>query len=62
MMSLMWPTTVLCMQVHYKSSDLKHWTYNQTVRSNSFAYDSDVFRLADGRYILFSTGQTREVR
>ena len=25
-------------------------------------YDSDVFRIKDGRYILFSTGQTRAVR
>ena len=32
------------------------------MRHNSFAYDSDVFRLADGRFILFSTGQTRRVR
>ena len=48
--------------VHYTSSDLKHWSYNQTIRRDSFAYDSDVFRLADGRYILFSTGQTRVVR
>jgi len=48
--------------VHYTSDNLKSWRYNQTVRTNSFAYDSDVFRLADGRYILFSTGQTRSVR
>lgn len=48
--------------VHYTSNNLKSWSYNQTVRTNSFAYDSDVFRLADGRYILFSTGQTRAVR
>lgn len=48
--------------VHYTSNNLKSWQYNQTVRTNSFAYDSDVFRLADGRYILFSTGQTRPVR
>ena len=41
--------------VHYTSANLKHWAYNQTIRSNSFAYDSDVF-------ILFSTGQTRSVR
>eukprot|EP01043_Picozoa_sp_COSAG02_P025553 COSAG02_NODE_1440_length_12590_cov_2.822352_6_plen_705_part_00 len=48
--------------IHYTSNNLKSWRYNQTVRTNSFAYDSDVFRLADGRYILFSTGQTRLVR
>ena len=48
--------------VHYTSDNLKQWRYNQTVRRDSFAYDSDVFRLADGRYILFSSGQTRAVR
>ena len=48
--------------VHYTSDTLKQWRYNQNVRRDSFAYDSDVFRLADGRYILFSTGQTRAVR
>jgi hypothetical protein len=48
--------------VHYTSTNLKSWQFNQTVRRDSFAYDSDVFRLADGRWILFSTGQTRNVR
>ena len=47
--------------VHYESQDLKQWHFAQFVRKDSFAYDSDVFRVADGRYILFSTGQTRPV-
>lgn len=48
--------------VQYESTDLKHWRFTQFVRRDSFAYDSDVFRIADGRWILFSTGQTRDVR
>ena len=44
--------------IHYTSQDLKHWQYAQVARETPpSAYDSDVFRLVDGRYILYSTDQ-----
>ena len=46
--------------VHYESDDLKHWHFAEVARSDHpSAYDSNVFKVADGRFILFSTGQDR---
>ena len=45
--------------MHYTSADLKNWTWVEVARSSPSAYDSDVFRIADGRWILFSTEQDR---
>ena len=41
--------------VHFTSPDLKNWQFNQTLRLKSYGYDSDVFRLSDGRFILVHT-------
>jgi hypothetical protein len=40
--------------VHYQSQDLKNWTYAGVVGGDT-GYDSVVFQIADGRYILLST-------
>lgn len=45
--------------VHYTSRDLQNWTFAEVARSSPVAYDSDVFRIGDGRWILFSTMQDR---
>ena len=50
-----YPNTLV---IHYTSTDLKHWQYAEVARETPpSAYDSNVFRLADGRFILFSTLQ-----
>jgi hypothetical protein len=45
--------------IHYTSADLKNWTFAEVARSAPVAYDSDVFRIGDGRWIMFSTEQDR---
>ena len=46
--------------MHYTSDDLKHWRFAEVARSSHpSAYDSNVFKMAGGRFILFSTGQDR---
>lgn len=45
--------------LHYTSTDLQAWTYVSVVRRHPPAYDSTVFRIADGRWIMFSTMQDR---
>ena len=54
--------------IHYTSDDLKTWRFEQFVRNStcpphaspsancSVAYDSAVFRVRDGRHVLFSAG------
>jgi hypothetical protein len=55
--------------VHYTSTDMQNWTFRRFVRNSTcpphasptaatctVAYDSAVFRVNDGRYVLFSAG------
>eukprot|EP01043_Picozoa_sp_COSAG02_P091574 COSAG02_NODE_28282_length_592_cov_1.044625_1_plen_154_part_10 len=54
--------------IHYSSTDLKNWQFLQYVRNSTCppkapasanctsAYDSAVFRIRDGRFVLFSAG------